>query len=65
MKRHILRFEIKFLKMGTFSKQRIKAFSDLTKPASFEFIGRLLLQRLEEILITGLSEIFHKSFNRQ
>lgn len=54
LKRYILRFEIKFIKMEIFNKQGIKTLSDLTKPANFEFLGRLLLQKFDEMLIGNL-----------
>lgn len=54
LKRYILRFEIKFIKMEMFNKQGIYTLSDLTKPTNFEFLGRLLLQKFDEILIGNL-----------
>jgi len=64
LKRHILRFEIKFIKMEIFNKQGIKTLSDLTKSANFEFLGRLLLQTFDKILIGNLQADTSKLNNR-
>lgn len=52
--RYILRIEVKYIKMETLNKQGIKTLSDLTKPSNFEFLGRLLLQTFDKILIGNL-----------
>lgn len=64
LNRHILRFEVKFIKMEKINKEGIKTLADLIKPGNFERLGRILLNTFDSVL-TGNIETEYSNLNRK
>jgi hypothetical protein len=54
LKKSILRFEIKFIKMERINQLGIKTLSDLIKPGNLERLGKLLIKTFDEVLTGNL-----------